>query len=301
MGTPLNTRTQFITLVKREFLEHRTIFLSWPLLGTAILVLIYIYLFVDAALSGSIPAPFDYSLRALPAHSRDMVPNSMFVVPFGMVMTCYWFAMLFYFLTALQQQRKNRSVLFWSSMPVSDAQTVLSKLVAGLLCCHVVYVACYLVLAFFLLLTWLAYGAYVADAGWDQVAQAQLPTLLATILLGMPLNILWTLPVYGWCLLVSARVRNMPFLWAAGPILLLFLAEVGLLATGRLVTARTSSVVVEAVIHHAMPLTVLDVSPIAGDISLTISTYPWPELLGGALLGALFVFAAIRVNRADDA
>src|SRR3546814_13401578 len=37
------------------------------------------------------------------------------------------FVVFFYCLGALYDERKDRSVLFWKSLPVSDAQTVLSK------------------------------------------------------------------------------------------------------------------------------------------------------------------------------
>jgi ABC-2 type transport system permease protein len=303
MRTPLGKRAVFTTLVRREFLEHRMLFVSFPLLGTAVATLLYLYLFADAAVSGAIPAPWDYAVRSMTRGSNELYLGAMYNLPLGMMMLCYWLTMLFYFLTTLQQQRKNRSVLFWNSLPVSDTQTVLSKLVAGLVCCHVVYIACYVVLALFLMLVSLGHYWYSGDGGlgaaWNaMVVPAKLPTLFSTLLLSLPLNVLWTLPVYAWCLLVSARARELPFVWAMAPIVLIVLVE--LVAGGLLVSGEAQSVMLDAVLAHAMPASLWDAAPDTGALASYRTTYPALELAGSMLLGAFFAYAAISLNRSDD-
>lgn len=308
MNAPLSRTKVFSTLIRREFLEQRLLFLLLPLAGTALGMLLYAYLFAEAAWTGELAAPMEQAFRSMPRQSQDLAMNAMYVLPLQLMMACYWITMAFYFLTTLQQQRKNRSVLFWNSLPVSDAQTVLSKLVAGLLCCHVIYIVCYLALALFLMLVSLAWGMSLTDlngesrglaAAWGGlVAPARLPALLTTMVLSLPVNILWTLPVYGWCLLVSARMRNVPFVWAMAPIALIILVEIT--AGGWLVYGRARSLMLENLIWHAAPLSLFEEAGAAGNLFSAFAVYPWRELFLGTVLGAFFVYAAIRLNRPDD-
>lgn len=135
------------------------------------------------------------------------------------------FLVFFYCLSALYDERRDRSVLFWKSLPVSDAQTVLSKAAIALLVAPVIVLAAASVTSLALLLI---LGGVLAFNGIDVFAAlASSPGLyLGPLrLFGLlPVYAIWALPTVGWLLLVSAWARSKVFLWAVGmPLLLLVL------------------------------------------------------------------------------
>ncbi len=125
------------------------------------------------------------------------------------------FVVFFYCLGALYDDRRDRSILFWKSLPVSDLATVLSKLATALLMAPLLAIlASVLTLAGYLALMM----AGVAWAGADPITLVWQPArplaLLGNLLLSLPAYALWALPTAGWLLLCSAFARRVPFLWA---------------------------------------------------------------------------------------
>ncbi|MES2605081.1 MAG: ABC-2 transporter permease, partial [Pseudomonadota bacterium] len=213
----------------------------------------------------------------------------------------YWMVMFFYFLTTLYQQRKNRSILFWNSMPVSDAQTVLSKLLAGLVGCQAVFLLSILALQLFFLAAFLLYGAvHGIDDLWQTfVVPSAVFARFFTLLLGVCLMAFWTLPIYGWLLLVSARARAAPFGWAVGPIAAVCAAEYLLSET----TPIGSTVAGHLAPFQLLASTYVFVSPARSRgpaLSEWFAELPWLELTLSGLLGLALVYAAIRFNRSEE-
>ena len=131
---------------------------------------------------------------------------------FGLVMGVVLF---FYLLGALYDDRRDRSVLFWKSLPVSDAGTVISKaLMATVLIPILVFglmLATWLLLQVLLSVFMLIHGGSPWALIWGQ--HSFLP-MLAVMLADLPAHMLWSLLTVGWLLLCSAAVRSKPFLWA---------------------------------------------------------------------------------------
>ena len=136
------------------------------------------------------------------------------------------FLVFFYCLSALHEDRRDRSVLFWKSLPISDAQTVLSKAAIALLVAPLIVAAAASLTSLALILI---LSGVLALNGIHVFAE-----LLATpgLYLGplrvfglLPVYCLWALPTVGWLLMVSSWARSKVFLWAVGvPLLLLILA-----------------------------------------------------------------------------
>ena len=136
------------------------------------------------------------------------------------------FLVFFYCLSALHEDRRDRSVLFWKSLPISDAQTVLSKAAIALLVAPLIVAAAASVTSLLLVLI---LSGVLAVNGIHVFAE-----LLATpgLYLGplrvfglLPVYCLWALPTVGWLLMVSSWAKSKVFLWAVGvPLLLLILA-----------------------------------------------------------------------------
>ncbi|MES2016941.1 MAG: hypothetical protein V4484_10630 [Pseudomonadota bacterium] len=127
----------------------------------------------------------------------------------------------FYCLSALNEERRDRSILFWKSLPVSDAHTVLSKVVTASLVAPLITIA---VGTFVSLLLLLIVGTTAAFHGVNLFGAvlSNADFYLAPLqLLGMlPVYVLWALPTIGWLLMVSAWAKSKVFLWAVGTPLL---------------------------------------------------------------------------------
>jgi ABC-2 type transport system permease protein len=136
----------------------------------------------------------------------------------GLILGTGFIVGIFYSLDALYGERRDRSILFWKSLPVSDLTTVLSKATVGVvilpLLSFVITVATQLIMLLLSTAVVRASGLDVATL-WAKVALLQTSLMLLYHL--VTVHILWYAPIYGWLLLVSAWARRAPFLWAVLP------------------------------------------------------------------------------------
>ncbi len=227
------------TLLKREFWEHKGGFLWAPIVTSCIFLLFTIigssagqFAFNKFQSQSSswvvnigghdVPANSDSVRQAMAnASPSDLTQmhdavNGLLMVAGVWPMMVLGFVVFFYLLSALFDERKDRSVLFWKSMPVSDSETVLSKLLSGLVVAPLIAIAVSLVtmLAFALIVSVFMLGnGLPLSLLWSNID----PLLIVGQLLVMvPLYALWALPTAGWLLLCSAWSRRVPFLWAVG-------------------------------------------------------------------------------------
>jgi ABC-2 type transport system permease protein len=131
----------------------------------------------------------------------------------------------FYCLGALYNERRDRSVLFWKSMPVSDLTTVLAKVAIPLVVLPVIVFVITVAAQFLLMLidtAALAGSGSPLAALWSHWPLGRMTLGLAWALIAFSL---WYAPVWAWLLLVSAWARRAPFLWAVLPPLGLMLLE----------------------------------------------------------------------------
>lgn len=206
---------------------------------------------------------------------------------------------VFYCLGALYGERRDRSVLFWKSLPVSDLTTVLSKAFLPLVIMPVV--VCAIVLAAHLvMLTWSA--MVIAAHGIPLTAWTDhlpFPFMWPAFARGMIIMALWYAPVVGWLLLVSGWARRVPILWAVLPWLGLLVVDalafnsklvlpfLSSRLAGGFVQAFTSGAQGEKPVHQ---LADLDPIPVLAN----------PELWLGLVLAAGCIFAAVRLRRYRD-
>ncbi len=119
---------------------------------------------------------------------------------------------IFYCLDALHGERRDRSILFWKSLPVSDLTTVLAKASIPLLILPLLTFAVTLVTQCIMLLlssaVMLARGQSVATL-WSHLPLFQMSVMLLFHLVAI--HGLWYAPIYCWMLLVSAWARRAPF------------------------------------------------------------------------------------------
>jgi|WetSurMetagenome_2_1015567.scaffolds.fasta_scaffold55721_2 ABC-2 type transport system permease protein len=200
--------------VRREIWEHR--FLIAAPLGVAALVL--------AGFVIGWPFGFGTVVAQQSAKSYAGIWQVYDVCTF-LCMVSGLVAALFYCLDALHGERRDRSILFWKSLPVSDSTTVLSKLCVPMVVIPaVVFAAAFLLCSAILLVS----SAMLAAEGHVLAAVWRLgPFLLRFSCLSYALIVsaLWYVPVYCALLLVSVWARHVPFLWAALPLVLIGVAD----------------------------------------------------------------------------
>jgi ABC-2 type transport system permease protein len=203
-----------LTLVRREFWEHRYLWLA-PAVTAALLALCALFGSTDFGTHGHVS-------EQLPLTPEQRVAIGSIVqwalsVPLYIVLGLL---ISYYTLDCLFAERKDRSILFWKSLPVSDGLTVFSKLFVAL----VVAPLLVFVLA---IATYLVFAAIVSV----RIAAHNLPDVMswsslewlrteAVLLLLLVLGVLWYAPVVAAVMLVSAWARRSPFLWATLPPLL---------------------------------------------------------------------------------
>jgi ABC-2 type transport system permease protein len=216
-------------LLKREYWEHRGGFLWAPIWMTvAILTFTVLGMITAEVFRANANVHVGISLNDLRDHisASEMAKAGnaldMAQLMFG-GLTCIslFFVLFFYLLGALYDDRRDRSVLFWKSLPVTDTATVASKALAAMLVApiiaFVVSTASYIV---FLVLVCVWAGLHGLNA-LPAVAAAHPIGMMWRLALTLPLSALWALPTVGWLLFWSAYVRSKPFLWA---VLIPFLA-----------------------------------------------------------------------------
>ncbi|HEY0759325.1 MAG TPA: ABC transporter permease [Acidisarcina sp.] len=133
---------------------------------------------------------------------------------------------VFYCLDALYGERRDRSVLFWKSLPVSDLTTVLSKAMIPLVVLPLFTFVLIIVTQWIMLLissaTLLAHGMSAAPF-WANAFFPQMALMLLFHLVAI--HSLWYAPFYGWLLMVSAWAKRVPLLWAFLPPITISVAE----------------------------------------------------------------------------
>ena len=203
--------------VRRELWENRSIYVA-PLAVAGVYLLGYWISLIGLPHSMREYAALD------PAHRQVMVAMPYAHAAMLLVATAFLVG-VFYCLDALHGERRDRSILFWKSLPVSDLTTVLSKAMIPL----VVLPVFTLVLIVVLQLIMLALSTMVlAMSGVSpSILWAQLPLFQMELVLVYSLIViaLWHAPVYAWLLLVSGWARRATFLWAVLPPLLINVFE----------------------------------------------------------------------------
>ncbi len=224
---------QFIALIKREWLEHSAAFIWTPVVTLVVMMLVSVTLspseFSFVSNTGDqeqrieisaddADAPSILGLLFDVAGSTDAeIENRMEAILKYVATPFYWVLFvisLFAALACLYDERANRSVLFWKSMPVSDIDTVLSKYVFVVWVAPLATFVCILVAQVFAV----GYVAMAVEDGFGSRIWSN-STLITTVLqtvLGFALNGLVMLPIYGWFMLVSGWATSVPFIWALG-------------------------------------------------------------------------------------
>lgn len=217
VATPHPTH-KFRLLLRREFWEHKGGFLWAPLVAGGIALLFTLLASVGATVlrnsHGNEIEMIDAS-EATIAQALGGVGDLALLGGVSLTLVVLGFVVFFYCLGNLYDERKDRSVLFWKSLPVSDAQTVASKAAWALVLAPLLAMAIGIVVGLaFWIVTALTTTINGVPGASGVLMHSHPVRIVASLLAMVPLYALWALPAVGWLMLCSAAARTKPFLWA---------------------------------------------------------------------------------------
>ncbi|MEM7099096.1 MAG: hypothetical protein AAF541_12620 [Pseudomonadota bacterium] len=301
----------YVALIQREFLEHRGAFL-WS--AGILLALVFI--------AGLMVLRFDATVADLDRHDREELVEKLgeegrdvdgleALVAMGLdaagstdgeldrkmqvfmaiiAMPFHWIfiAIAFFGLVAcMYDERKDQSVLWWKSMPVSDTATVLSKWAFICLCAPVITtIAVWIAQLYSLTVTM----AFVEDGMGGRLWGASgVFTYPFRMLFGYFVYSLWVLPVAAWVMFVATAVPKVPILWAFG-LPWSFIVLEGILFE--------SSHLARAIAQHMNPISLPFTDP---ESYTTIGLFAEPSMWGGLVVGAGLIFGTIWFRGRNNA
>jgi len=286
-----------LTLVRRELWEHRGIFVVVSAIVFSLVVLAT--LIFGIAVGGGFTA-------AHPTGHADTAQVASLGLGIGAFFYfIYAIAMLFYLSNALYQDRQDKSVLFWRSLPVSDTATVLAKVgAAALLGPLIVWIAA--VAAHLIVLFGLACVASARGAAGFSVFSSPLALFGTWGLLAYALVVqaLWWLPYFGYLLFVSAASRRVAVLWAVLPPVIIGLLELIISHTTYFFSFVAAHFGVSpmfpkggAVIEIAPGYSHVGSTPILGNFGWVSHYLAMPSMWIGVGIGAAFLALAVLARR----
>jgi ABC-2 type transport system permease protein len=227
-GSPLESRAiapaamsptrPFYWSVRRELWESRSIYIA-PLAVAALILVGFLISTIH------LPGKMRAALALDPAQQHQLIeqPYSFAAL---LIMATTFVVAVFYCLDALHGERRDRSMLFWKSLPVSDLTTVLSKasipLVVLPLLTFAITVGTHWIMLLLSTAVLLGSGLSVATL-WAHLSLFQMWLMLLYHLVAI--HGLWYAPIFGWLLLVSAWARRAAFFRAALPLLAIGVVE----------------------------------------------------------------------------
>lgn len=276
--------------VRRELWENRSVYVAPPAVAGIVLIGYAVSLV-------TLPGRMRAAAALAPLAQREAVQQP-FVVAAVILMAVEILVAMLYCLDALYGERRDRSILFWKSLPVSDRMTVLSKASIPILVIPIVTCVSTVVMQAAMLLAGsvvLAASGMSASILWTAVPIGEFSRINLIHLLMF--HGIWYAPLYAWLLLASAWATRLPLLWAVLPPLAIGILE-------RLAFDSTQFATLVRDYFLGGPLTMGGTSGMTMEMlapqsfgTLALA----PELWAGLALTALFLAAAVRLRRVRGA
>ena len=281
----------YIWLVRREFWENRAIWTIPAVIGAFLLL---------AALFGEVEG------LGLVSQVPGRAVSQFFLVAVGStffaVMSIY---STWYLLDCLHADRKDRSVLFWKSLPISDTATVLSKLLTAMIVIPLVYFALAdltsLLMAFIISIR---ANTSIGGALWHADTWFQMQVLWLYLIAAAAI---WYLPIVAYLLVVSSWARRAVMLWSLLPPIALIIAERWFFGTHVIAAQIWERLVGLVLAFHTDPgdgswvVTTVDHDTIRTPVSIwsfldTSGFLSNPETWIGVGAGAALIFCAVQLR-----
>ena len=202
--------------IRRELWENRSIYIA-PVIVAAVV------LFGFAISTIGMPHRRRATLLLDETHRRAAIGMPYDAAAMILLVTAIIIG-IFYCLDSLYGERRDRSILFWKSLPISDRTAIIAKASIPLLILPAIVFIVVIVTQFLMLLI---SSAVLAPSGlaWSTWANYNLLTQSVILFYGLLALALWHAPIYGWLLVVSAWAKRATFLWAVLPLLAVSVLE----------------------------------------------------------------------------
>jgi ABC-2 type transport system permease protein len=296
-------------LIRREIWEHRSLYITPAVVGLVmVLTLLTAFVFasgyqeiVDIGIVGAQSLAGETERRA--ALLAVLAGNTAPFMFAGAILT------IFYSLDSLYAERKNKSILFWRSLPITDAETVISKLLTNLLAIPLI---AFLVIMVTHLLILAMTSVFVSIKGGSSMFliwnSAPLFDVWAGMLIIMILLPVWFAPFIGWFLFVSGWTKRSPLLMAFLPLMLVPTLEYWVLRTHLIWDAIQGrfdqlplfkGIDIETLFNEKEFVANADAVSLLAyiDVGKFVAS---PQMWAGLIVCGLFVTAAIYVRRYRD-
>lgn len=319
-------------LLRREFWEHKGSMLWAPvvLAGIMLVTLTGTLLYglakhgIKTTVNGQ-QVHYSGLFRGMPVEMRNQMVEAVtsgYLFVAAPLFILLAFVAFWYCLGALYDERRDRSILFWKSLPASDTMTVLSKVLTAALVSPLITIAAATALSLALLFLTVIVLAFNGVNLFTMVLASPYLYLAPLALLSLvPVYVLWALPTIGWLLLVSSWARSKVFLWAVGtPLIALVVAKwISVLMSGMFGTNNDLTLFVRDIAARGLGglvpgiwFSYKEIDPslltsaahkgpdIAGIVTQSWMTLAGPDAWLGVAAGAAMIFAAIRMRRWRD-
>ncbi|MDA7568556.1 hypothetical protein N8742_02495 [Emcibacteraceae bacterium] len=289
--TKINGYNPTKALFLKEFWDHRRAILMTPMVITGLFIVFVIVAMVTGNDLWINDMSLQESMRAGFIEAREEGQSPSFIVTrmlFGFSVLLWIaaaFTITFTALSSLHDERKDGSILFWKSMPVSDAKEVLIRLATIIFVIPLVIVPFAIIIELFMVLAMTVIGLY---HGIDVVSyiymNINVPVLMMLNIVLPIMTVLWILPLITWFMLVSSFSRRPPFLIAfAVPALIIATEEIFF----------EGSLLLEAIVSFAVSM--------GGNFGqgtfFALSSFTEPALYIGFAISAAMIYGCIYFRK----
>jgi ABC-2 type transport system permease protein len=220
---------RLMALVRREFWENKGAFRTTPLvIGGIFLAAMVMFLVTFNQFDNEFQslkellrflAQQDVDVRDRILHAANLEISAIFS-------TVLAFVVFFYLLGSLYDDRKDRSILFWKSLPASDTLTLASKLLAAMVVAPFIFWVVYVITHIVIMALFAVVVMVLGENPWTLFLSLGSPfKAWSLVLLSYFAQSIWALPLYGWLMLVSSFAPRIPLLFAILPPVVLGVLE----------------------------------------------------------------------------
>jgi len=304
-------------LIIREYWEHRGAFIKAPIIIGIVLLVLSVGGYITGLVLANKSGANDFANKLI-HESSNLDPDdiAMFwdmqmMSISSLYLSVLFFVMFFFLLGSLFDDRKDQSILFWKSLPISDATTVISKLLTAMFLAPLIYVGVFLALTITLMVIFsiilLFHGLNPIQLIWGP---ASLFSGAKVILVGTLVQMLWALPLYGWLIFSSSISKRRPFLFAVFvPAIIAFSWYWINILTFKFTNWSMFKEPLKYLGHALVPygsgsmsnnsfqFNIEDGSTISNTVGNMLNSIASIEILYGALFSAVFVSLAIWLRR----
>jgi ABC-2 type transport system permease protein len=212
---------RLMALVKREFWENKGAFRTTPLVVGGIYIVLSLMFIITFNHFDNEFQSLKELFRFIAQQDTEKLSKIFYAVTISVIPSLFTlvlaFVVFFYLLGSLYDDRKDRSILFWKSLPASDTLTLVSKLLAAMVLAPVIFWIVYVITHIVLMLIMSVVVLFVGENPWTLLGLGNPFEGWSMVLLSYLAQSVWALPLYGWLMLVSAFAPRIPLLFAILP------------------------------------------------------------------------------------